>query len=63
MRVGTSALLSLLSASLASAKLSWNSTDFMFVFGDSYTTTGFNISAGVNSPTPGYVSSNGPNWV
>jgi phospholipase/lecithinase/hemolysin len=35
----------------------------MVVFGDSYTTEGFNISAGVNSPTPGFTSSNGPNWV
>jgi phospholipase/lecithinase/hemolysin len=33
------------------------------VFGDSYTTTGFNISLGVNSTDPGFVSSNGPNWV
>ncbi|KAG8217936.1 carbohydrate esterase family 16 protein [Butyriboletus roseoflavus] len=41
----------------------WNATEYMFVFGDSYTTDGYNISAGVNSPTPGYTSSNGPNWV
>ncbi|KAJ7481040.1 carbohydrate esterase family 16 protein [Mycena galericulata] len=45
------------------AKLAWSETDFLFVFGDSYTTTGFNISAGVNSVDPGFTSSNGPNWV
>lgn len=45
------------------AKLTWSKTDFLFVFGDSYTTDGFNISAGVDSPTPGFTSSNGPNWV
>ncbi|ELU45763.1 phospholipase A-2-activating protein [Rhizoctonia solani AG-1 IA] len=26
-------------------------------------TTGYNVSAGINSPTPGWTSSNGPNWV
>ncbi|KAJ7706862.1 GDSL lipase/esterase [Mycena rosella] len=45
------------------AKLTWSNTEFLFVFGDSYTTTGFNISAGVNSTDPGFTSSNGPNWV
>ncbi|KZV65632.1 carbohydrate esterase family 16 protein [Peniophora sp. CONT] len=35
----------------------------MIVFGDSYTTNGFNISAGIDSPVPGFTSSNGPNWV
>ncbi|KAJ6526237.1 GDSL lipase/esterase [Mycena vulgaris] len=47
----------------AQAKLAWSNTKFLFVFGDSYTTTGFNISAGINSTDPGFVSSNGPNWV
>ncbi|KAJ7073767.1 GDSL lipase/esterase [Mycena amicta] len=47
----------------AQAKLTWSNTKFFFVFGDSYTTTSFNISAGVNSTDPGFVSSNGPNWV
>lgn len=47
----------------AAFALTWETTEFMFVFGDSYTTTGFNISAGVDSPDPGFVSSNGPNWV
>lgn len=42
-------------ASVAAAKLTWGETKFMFVFGDSYTTTGFNISAGVNTPDPGFV--------
>ncbi|KAJ7193804.1 GDSL-like Lipase/Acylhydrolase-domain-containing protein [Mycena pura] len=47
----------------AQAKLTWENTKFFFVFGDSYTTTGFNVSAGINSTDPGFVSSNGPNWV
>jgi len=57
-------VLSLLSAVVVtSGKLTWGTTDFLFTFGDSYTTDGFNISAGVNSPVPGDTSSNGPNWV
>ncbi|KAJ8092423.1 hypothetical protein PM082_023676 [Marasmius tenuissimus] len=44
-------------------KLTWGNTKFLFAFGDSYTTTGFNISAGVDSPVPNFTSSNGPNWV
>lgn len=39
-----------------STKLTWGETEFLFTFGDSYTTDGFNISAGVNSPVPGFVS-------
>ncbi|KAF8447374.1 hypothetical protein L210DRAFT_3391445 [Boletus edulis BED1] len=50
------------SFSIASA-IPWNTTEYMFVFGDSYTTDGYNISAGIDSPEPGYTSSNGPNWV
>ncbi|EMD38135.1 hypothetical protein CERSUDRAFT_113281 [Gelatoporia subvermispora B] len=46
-----------------SGKLTWGTTDFFFAFGDSYTTDGFNISAGVDSLVPGDTSSNGPNWV
>lgn len=38
------------------AALSWGSTEYLFVFGDSYTATGYNISAGVDSPVPGWVS-------
>ncbi|KAF9478500.1 hypothetical protein BDN70DRAFT_43935 [Pholiota conissans] len=49
--------------STCSAKLLWGDTKFLITFGDSYTTDGFNISAGVDSPVPGFVSSNGPNWV
>ncbi|KLO19201.1 hypothetical protein SCHPADRAFT_865460 [Schizopora paradoxa] len=45
------------------SKLTWGTTEFLFTFGDSYTTDGFNISAGVNSPVPGFTSSNGQNWV
>ncbi|TFY78622.1 hypothetical protein EWM64_g5392 [Hericium alpestre] len=40
-------------ASVASAELTWGDTKFLFTFGDSYTTDGFNISAGVDSPVPG----------
>lgn len=47
----------------ATAKLTWGTTKYLFVFGDSYTTDGYNISAGVESPVPGFTSSNGPNWV
>ncbi|PSR77583.1 hypothetical protein PHLCEN_2v7773 [Hermanssonia centrifuga] len=50
-------------ATIASSKLTWGTTEFLFTFGDSYTTDGFNISAGVDSPVPGFTSSNGPNWV
>ncbi|EJD02213.1 uncharacterized protein FOMMEDRAFT_147265 [Fomitiporia mediterranea MF3/22] len=53
----------LLVGAFSDAKLAWNSTEFLFTFGDSYTTDGFNISAGVNSPVPGFTSSNGQNWV
>ena len=45
----------LLSSSYSSGKLTWGTTEFLFTFGDSYTTDGFNISAGVNSPVPGFV--------
>ncbi|CAK3950086.1 carbohydrate esterase family 16 [Lecanosticta acicola] len=49
----------------------WSGITHMFVFGDSYTTTGFEVNetqpSEVNplgNPTyPGYTSSNGPNWV
>jgi len=53
---------SLLSIPVVSA-IPWNATEYMFVFGDSYTADFYNISAGVNSSDPGYTSSNGPNWV
>jgi len=43
--------------------LTWSETKFMFVFGDSYTTTGFNVSNGVNSIDPGFTSSNGNVWI
>ncbi|CUA70100.1 hypothetical protein RSOLAG22IIIB_00446 [Rhizoctonia solani] len=54
---------SLLAFSSPASALTWGSTKYFFVFGDSYTTTGYNVSAGINSPTPGWTSSNGPNWV
>ncbi|KZT23977.1 carbohydrate esterase family 16 protein [Neolentinus lepideus HHB14362 ss-1] len=54
----------LFTASAAVAQqLTWGTTKYFFVFGDSYTTDGYNVSAGINSPDPGYTSSNGPNWV
>ena len=37
----------------------WSTTKFLFTFGDSYTTDGFNISAGVDSPVPSFVSTRG----
>ncbi len=40
---------------LVVSKLTFGTTKFLFTFGDSYTTDGFNISAGVNSPVPGFV--------
>jgi hypothetical protein len=50
---------SLLSVPVASAS-PWNATEYLFVFGDSYTSDGYNISAGINSPDLGYVSVNCP---
>ncbi|KAI0780518.1 hypothetical protein BD413DRAFT_4268 [Trametes elegans] len=50
-------------ASAVSAALAWNDTQYVFAFGDSYTSDGFNISAGVDSPVPGTTWSNGPIWV
>jgi len=54
----------------------WNgfsALKYLFVFGDSYTTTGFNLTNGSplpsasnplgNPPYPGYTAANGPNWV
>ena len=49
----------------------WAGINHMFVFGDSYTTTGFNLSLAQpskanplgNPAYPGYTASNGPNWV
>lgn len=59
-----SLLLSILSLPLwslsAFSKLTWGTTEFLFTFGDSYTTDGFNISAGVDSPVPNEVSGEYP---
>ncbi|CAE7178865.1 Lipase GDSL domain containing protein [Pyrenophora teres f. teres] len=49
----------------------WNNIHHLFVFGDSYTQTGFQTTLAQpsesnpmgNPPYPGYTSSNGPNWV
>ncbi|KAB5595461.1 Phospholipase A-2-activating protein [Ceratobasidium theobromae] len=59
----TTILSSVLAASSCVSALTWGSTKYLFVFGDSYTTTGYNVSAGIDSPVPGWTSSNGPNWV
>ncbi|KAF8077567.1 hypothetical protein FPV67DRAFT_1403446 [Lyophyllum atratum] len=56
-------ILCALSVTPTFGKLTWGDTKFLFTFGDSYTTDGFNISAGIDSPVPGFTSSNGPNWV
>lgn len=50
---------SLFSIPVASA-IPWNVTEYMFVFGDSYTADGYNVSAGINSTDPGHVSVNCP---
>ena len=52
-----SILVVLWAASVVYGGLNWGSTKFLFTYGDSYTTDGFNISDGVNSPVPGFVSS------
>jgi len=50
----------------------WSKIKHAFIFGDSYTTTGFNNTVGPqpsvgnplgNPPFPGFTASNGPNWV
>ena len=49
----------------------WRRISHMFVFGDSYTTTGFEVNGTQpsaanpfgNPAYPGYTSSNGPNWI
>ncbi|KAF8867364.1 hypothetical protein BDZ45DRAFT_577131 [Acephala macrosclerotiorum] len=49
----------------------WAGIKHAFIFGDSYTTTGFNTSLTQPTPTnplgnptyPGYTAANGPNWV
>ncbi|RDB22123.1 Acetylesterase [Hypsizygus marmoreus] len=57
------ALFCFIGAVPALGRLTWGETKFLFTFGDSYTTDSFNVSAGVDSPVPGFTSSNGPNWV
>jgi phospholipase/lecithinase/hemolysin len=55
----------------ASSWSSWKTVRQLFVFGDSYTQTGFDPKAAQPSPAnpfgnpsyPGWTSSNGPNWV
>ncbi|KAL1960604.1 hypothetical protein VTO42DRAFT_7183 [Malbranchea cinnamomea] len=55
----------------ASSWSGWDGVEFLFVFGNSYTTTGFDPSLEQpnpsnplgNPPYPGWTSSNGPNWI
>jgi len=55
----------------SSAWPGWSGIKHAFIFGDSYTTTGFNVSLTQPTPTnplgnptyPGNTASNGPNWV
>ena len=46
----------LAAATQTALAVTWGKAKNLVVFGDSYTTSGWNISAGVNSPSPGYVS-------
>jgi len=51
----------------------WSQLKYFFVFGDSYSQTGFNLTDGQplpavgnplgNPPYPGFTSSDGPNWI
>ncbi|PKS10975.1 hypothetical protein jhhlp_002734 [Lomentospora prolificans] len=49
----------------------WENAKYAFIFGDSYTQTGFDVTGEApsasnpmgNPPYPGWTSSNGPNWV
>ncbi|KAK5163137.1 uncharacterized protein LTR77_010921 [Saxophila tyrrhenica] len=72
----TTALLALLAGSALAAPKStcwpgWEGISHMVVFGDSYTTTGFNDTLAQpskanplgNPAYPGYTATNGPNWV
>jgi len=73
----TTLLLPLASSSLAAPLAAntswsgWNNVKHLFVFGDSYTQTGFDPKSTQpspsnpfgNPPLPGWTSSNGPNWV
>ncbi|KXT02390.1 hypothetical protein AC578_172 [Pseudocercospora eumusae] len=67
----TSATATTVSSSTENMWPGWSTISHMIVFGDSYTATGFNLSAAqpsVDNPLgnpafPGYTSSNGPNWV
>ncbi|KAH4175868.1 hypothetical protein HBH43_068030 [Parastagonospora nodorum] len=73
----TTFLLPLASSALAaphaanSSWSGWKNVKHLFVFGDSYTQTGFDAKAAQPSPSnpfgnptfPGWTSSNGPNWV
>ncbi|KAJ8118333.1 hypothetical protein OPT61_g664 [Boeremia exigua] len=69
----TSILLSLAASAVAAPTCtwsSWKSVKNLFIFGDSYTQTGFDVNGTQpsvgnpfgNPPFPGWTSSNGPNW-
>ncbi|KAF2205557.1 hypothetical protein GQ43DRAFT_362154 [Delitschia confertaspora ATCC 74209] len=76
MKYSSSLLLALSAAASAapgkrSTWSSWKDVKYLFVFGDSYTQTGFDVNGTqpnranpLGNPTyPGWTSSNGPNWV
>jgi hypothetical protein len=50
------AVIWLLPSCMVALGLSWNTTEYMFVFGDSYTNDGYNVTVGITSPDPGYVN-------
>ncbi|KAF1929926.1 carbohydrate esterase family 16 protein [Didymella exigua CBS 183.55] len=70
----TSIVLSLAASAVAAPTCTWSSwknVKNMFIFGDSYTQTGFDVNGTQpnaanpfgNPPFPGYTSANGPNWI
>ncbi|KDQ50398.1 carbohydrate esterase family 16 protein [Jaapia argillacea MUCL 33604] len=53
----------LCTVSFVQSKLTWNNTEYMFVFGDSYSSDGYNVSLGIDSPNPLITTSDGNTWV
>ncbi|KAM0752279.1 hypothetical protein T439DRAFT_204744 [Meredithblackwellia eburnea MCA 4105] len=42
---------------------SWQSTKYIFAFGDSYSASNWHIEKGLLSPDDGVTTANGPNWI
>ncbi|OSS51073.1 hypothetical protein B5807_04688 [Epicoccum nigrum] len=70
----SSVVLSLAASAMAAPTCTWSSWKHvknLFVFGDSYTQTGFDLNGAQpsaanpfgNPPYPGWTSANGPNWI